>query len=76
MQVHSSGKLMQALLQQNLVDELWLKIIPLTLESDQKLFADGTIQAIFTLANSKDTLLGVLFANYKRAGEVKTGLFM
>ncbi|HVS58617.1 MAG TPA: dihydrofolate reductase family protein [Candidatus Saccharimonadales bacterium] len=73
LQVHGSGNLIQTLLQHDLVDELWLKIFPLTLGSGKKLFAEGTIPAAFTLTSSTVTPAGVIFANYRRAGEVKTG---
>ena len=73
-QVHGSGKLIQTLLKNDLVDELWLKIFPITLGQGKKLFAEGTIAAAFTLVNSTVTSNGVIFANYKRAGEVKTGM--
>ena len=73
LQVHGSGQLIQALLQSGLVDELWLKTFPLTLGSGKKLFADGAIPAAFTLTSSTVTPKGVIFANYSRAGEVKTG---
>jgi hypothetical protein len=33
----------------------------------------GTIAAAFTLTDSFVTSYGMIFANYKRAGEVKTG---
>ena len=72
-QVHGSSQLIQLLLQHDLVDELWLKIFPLTLGSGKKLFAEGTIPAAFTLIESTVLPSGVIFANYKRAGEVKTG---
>lgn len=35
--------------------------------------AEGTIPAAFTLTESTVTPSRVIFANYKRAGEVKTG---
>ena len=72
-QVWGSGKLIQTLLAADLVDELWLKIFPLTLGPGKKLFADGTIPAAFTLTESLVTPSGVIIANYKRAGKVKTG---
>ena len=73
LQVHGSGQLIQLLLKNDLVDELWLKTFPLTLGTGKKLFADGTIPAAFTLTETTVTSGGVIFANYKRAGEVKTG---
>jgi dihydrofolate reductase len=72
-QVHGSGKLIQLLLKNDLVDELWLKIHPLTLGKGKKLFDNGTIPASFTLTESLVTPTGVIIANYKRAGKVKTG---
>jgi dihydrofolate reductase len=72
-QVHGSGKLIQLLLKNDLVDELWLKIFPLTLGKGKKLFDKGTIPTAFTLTESLITPTGVIFANYKRAGKVKTG---
>lgn len=72
-QVHGSGELIQLLLQNDLVDELWLKIYPLTLGKGKKLFDKGTIPTAFTLTESFATPTGVIIANYKRSGEVKTG---
>ena len=71
--VWGSGKLIQTLLKNDLVDELWLKIFPLTLGKGKKLFDHGTIPAAFTLIESTVTPSGVIIANYKRAGKVKTG---
>jgi dihydrofolate reductase len=75
LQVHGSGNLIQTLLKNDLVDELWLKIFPLTLGSGKRLFAEGTIPAAFKLTDSKILPNGVVIANYERAGEVKTGSF-
>jgi dihydrofolate reductase len=75
LQVHGSGNLIQTLLKNDLVDELWLKIFPVTLGSGKRLFAEGAMPAAFELTESKITPTGVIFANYKRAGEVKTGSF-
>lgn len=72
-QVHGSGNLIQTLLKHDLVDELWLKTFPITLGMGKRLFSEGTIPAAFTLTDSLVTPNGVIFANYERAGEVKTG---
>ncbi len=72
-QVWGSGKLIQALLEEDLVDELWLKIFPLTLGKGKKLFDNGTIPAAFTLVESTVTPSGVIMASYRRAGNVETG---
>ena len=72
-QVHGSGNLTQTLLKHDLVDELWLKTFPITLGMGKRLFGEGTIPAAFTLTDSLVTSNGVIFANYTRAGEVRTG---
>jgi dihydrofolate reductase len=72
-QVWGSSELIQLLLKNDLVDELRLKIHPLTLGKGKKLFGNGTIPAAFTLKESSVTTTGVIIANYKRAGKVKTG---
>ena len=72
-QVWGSGMLVQLLLQNDLVDELCLKIYPLTLGTGKKLFNGGAIPAAFTLSESLVTPSGVIIATYKRTGEVKTG---
>jgi dihydrofolate reductase len=76
LQVHGSGALIQALLKSDLVDELWLKIFPVTVGSGRRLFADGTVLAGFELIDSSATPSGVILARYRRAGEVKTGSFL
>ena len=73
--VHGSGNLIQTLFKNDLVDELWLKTFPVTLGSGKKLFAEGVIPAAFKLVSYKVSPGGVIFANYERAGEVKTGSF-
>ena len=72
-QVWGSSELIQLLLKNDLVDELRLKIHPLTLGKGKKLFNNGTIPAAFTLTESSVTTTGVIIACYKRAGKVKTG---
>ena len=72
-QVWGSSKLIQLLLKNDLVDELRLKIHPLTLGKGKKLFNNEAIPAAFTLTESIVTTTGVIIASYKRAGKVKTG---
>ncbi|HMK20381.1 MAG TPA: dihydrofolate reductase family protein [Chitinophagaceae bacterium] len=71
-QVWGSSKLIQLLLKNDLVDELKLKIHPLTLGKGKKLFDNGMIPAAFVLTENIITSKGVIIASYKRAGEVKT----
>ena len=75
LQVHGSGNMVQTLLRHDLVDELWLKIYPITLGHGKRLFAEGTMPAAFELTDSQTTPKGVIVANYRRAGEVTTGSF-
>ncbi|PIQ77325.1 riboflavin biosynthesis protein RibD [Candidatus Peregrinibacteria bacterium CG11_big_fil_rev_8_21_14_0_20_46_8] len=70
-----SGNLVQTLLKHDLVDELWLKIFPITLGQGKRLFDEGTMATAFKLTDSKLSPNGIIIANYKRAGEVKTGSF-
>ena len=71
--VWGSSELIQLLLKNDLVDELWLMIHPLTLGNGKKLFGNGPIPAAFTVVESMVTSKGVVIANYKRAGDVETG---
>lgn len=73
LQVHGSGELVRLLLQHDLVDELWLKTYPLVLGKGKKLFNDEAAAAAFTLTAHVVSTKGVILANYKRSGEVKTG---
>jgi dihydrofolate reductase len=71
--VIGSGNLVQSLLKHDLVDEMRLMTFPITLGTGKRLFDDGTIAAAFEMTESLITKNGVIFASYKRAGEVKTG---
>lgn len=75
LQVHGSGNMIQTLLKHDLADELWLKIFPITLGKGKRLFAEGSLPVAFELTKSKVSPRGVIFASYKRSGEVKTGSF-
>lgn len=71
--VWGSGELVQLLLKHDLVDEIWLKIYPVLLGKGKRWYSDDTIPAAFKLTESSTTPSGVIFANYTRAGAVKTG---
>jgi dihydrofolate reductase len=75
LQVHGSSNLIQTLLANDLVDELWLKIFPVTLGKGKRLFGKGTIPAAFKLTKSKTSVSGVIVASYTRAGDVELGTF-
>jgi dihydrofolate reductase len=75
LQVHGSSKLIQTLLANDLVDELWLKVFPVTLGKGKRLFGEGTIPAAFKLTETTVSPSGVIIASYKRAGQVELGSF-
>jgi dihydrofolate reductase len=72
-QVWGSSELIHLLLKNDLVDELRLKIHPLTLGKGKKLFDNGANPSAFTLTESRVTTTGVILSTYKRSGKVKTG---
>ena len=75
LQVHGSSQLLQTLFTHDLVDELWLKVFPVTLGRGKRLFGEGTVPAAFKLTHSEATPRGVVVARYERAGDVKSGSF-
>jgi dihydrofolate reductase len=76
LQVHGSANFIQTLLKHDLVDEFWLKIFPITIGNGKRLFESGTMPAKFRILEYKVSPDGVIIANYKRDGEVKTGSFV
>ncbi len=76
LQVHGSGNLIQTLLKNDLVDELWLKTFPLILGKGKRLFTEDITPTSFTLIETRISPTGVIFANYKRENnDIKTGTF-
>jgi dihydrofolate reductase len=73
LKVWGSSKLVQLLLENDLIDAFWLLIFPLTLGTGKRLFVEGAIPAAFTLTESFVTPNGVILVNYKRKGPVNTG---
>jgi dihydrofolate reductase len=71
--VWGSSELVQLLMKNDLVDEFWLKIFPVTLGKGKKLFDKGTIPAAFKIIESVVTPSGIIMVSYKRDGDVKTG---
>jgi dihydrofolate reductase len=76
LQVHGSGNLIQTLWLNNLVDELWLKIYPVAVGSGKRLFSDEKFAGGFELIEFRISPGGVIIANYKRSGDVRTGSFV
>jgi dihydrofolate reductase len=73
--LQGSGKLIQALLANDLIDEFNLLIFPLLLGPGKKLFAGGTMPAALKLTGSRTGDSGVIIARYVRDGAVRTGSF-
>jgi Dihydrofolate reductase len=71
--VWGSSQVVQLLLKNDLVDELWLKIHPVILGKGKRLFDESSAPTSLTLINSLVTSSGVIVAYYKKGGKVKTG---
>jgi dihydrofolate reductase len=75
LQVHGSSNLIQTLLKHDLVDELWLKIFPVTLGKGKRLFDEGVMPATFEVTDAKTSPKGVIVVSLKRSGDLETGSF-
>ena len=73
LQVWGSSQLVQLLLQNDLVDEIWLKIVPVTLGKGKRLFGEGTLPVAFKMIQSVVTPNGVTMNRYARNGDIKRG---
>ena len=71
--VHGSARLVQALLANDLVDELRLMVFPVILGSGKRLFGEMDDLKRFHLAESKTVGDGVVILIYKRAAESGNG---
>ncbi len=71
--VHGSSKVAQLLFKHDLMDELRLITYPVVLGKGKRLFNDETAAGAYEMITSVVAPNGVIFASYKRAGEVKTG---
>lgn len=72
--IWGSSELVQLLLENDLVDELHLKIHPVLLGKGKKLFGDNAFPRTLTVTSSVTTSDGVLLVNYQRAGAIVTGM--
>lgn len=73
--VNGSGKLIQTLLANQLIDTLYTWTFPVTIGKGKRLFAEGTKPGNWKLMDSKTSTSGVLIATYEPAGELITGSF-
>ncbi len=73
--VQGSSELLQTLWKNGLVDEFSLLIFPVVLGRGKRVFGDGTTPSGLKLVRSQSYPTGVIVANYKPDGAVKTGDF-
>ena len=74
--VHGSGKLVQTLFANRLVDELHTWIFPITLGKGKKLFEEGVQAQQWKLTGSVISTTGAIIASYVPDGEVKQGSYV
>ncbi len=73
--VQGSSDLLQTLWREGVVDELSVLIFPLVLGKGKRLFGSGAAPAGLKLVKSQSFPTGVIVANYKPDGAVKSGDF-
>src|ERR1700733_12684402 len=73
LQIWGSGKLLQTLLQHELVDRFRLVTYPLVLGSGRRLFNDGILPATMRPVDLTTTDLGIVIGTYEPAGPVGRG---
>ncbi len=74
-QVWGSSEVTHLLLENDLVDELHLRIFPIILGKGKKLFDNDTAPTAFALTEHVVTPKGVIIARYKRTGKVPPGRY-
>jgi dihydrofolate reductase len=72
-QVHGSGDLVQAMLANDLVDELHVLVFPVVLGSGKRLFGSGAVPAALRLVDTHTSSTGIVVSTYARAGELTFG---
>jgi dihydrofolate reductase len=73
--VQGSSDLLQTLWKNGLVDEFSVLIFPLVLGNGKRLFGSGATPAGLKLVKSRSFPTGVIVANYRPDGAVRTGSF-
>ena len=73
LQIWGSGKLLQTLLQDELVDRFRLMMFPIVLGSGRRLFNEGDLPATMRIVQLTTTDLGITIGTYEPAGPVRHG---
>lgn len=73
--VQGSSDFLQTLWKASLVDEFSVLVFPVVLGKGKRLFGDGATPSALKLLKSQAYPTGVIVANYKPDGAVKTGSF-
>lgn len=76
LQTWGSANFLQALLAEELIDEMNLLTYPLLLGKGKRLFNGHAAPRALTLTGHEVTGQGIIIAQYRRAGAVTTGAFM
>ncbi|WP_248961455.1 dihydrofolate reductase family protein [Sphaerisporangium perillae] len=72
-QVHGSGRLVQTLLANDLVEEFHLLTFPVLIGSGKRLFAEGTIPGHLKPTGTTTSSTGVVVSTYARDGKLQYG---
>lgn len=73
--IQGSTRLIQTLLDADLIDEITTLTYPVVLGRGKRLFESGDRAGAWTLTETRVSGTGVIAARYRRAGEVRTGTF-
>lgn len=73
LQVHGSGKLVRTLIDNDLVDELNLNVIPVVLGTGERLFSNGIVPTGMKLLTHRVTKSGCVIATYRPTGKPSYG---
>jgi len=70
--IQGSGRLVQALLAADVIDEMTLMVFPIVLGQGKRLFRDGDGATAWRLTGTRHSPSGVICSRYVRAGQVET----